>query len=501
MTRAAIYARVSSQAQRDAHTIENQLRALPAFVAAQGWTLIGTYVDDGRSAKTGKLDARDGFARLQRDAEAGAFDVLVVADVDRLTRTDDMRERAAILGPFQRAGIRIVTPTGGELDLRTMLGELYVTLHAIVAAEENRKRAARIKAGKARAIAEGRKPAGPTPFGLAYDRGRGAWSIDPVRSELVLEIYARVIAGDACKTIADDFDARGEVSPRGPWTREKVWKLATSRHVVGEWMADKATRAIVRVPTIIDEATWDAAQEALAAHGKRGLVKTKHVYLLEGLGVCGACGSPIAIRSAGRIARRGHITPPAYVCRARKYDHRGGRCTAPILPVAEVDDRVWAIVSRALVSGELGAAITRRAAARAADRRDWAADVTRYEAQLERRAKATAAITARFRRGLLTEDEFDLELAAAAKERATITVQLEAARAAAAAHGGPQDSAEDWLAALARLATSSAPDARQRVVRLLVSKGGATFVERSVEVVLEIDEPTPARSSPRLAAG
>jgi DNA invertase Pin-like site-specific DNA recombinase len=72
--RAAIYARVSSQAQRDKHTIENQLRLLPAFVASQGWTLAGTYVDDGRSAKAGQLDARDGFAALLRDAELRRFD-------------------------------------------------------------------------------------------------------------------------------------------------------------------------------------------------------------------------------------------------------------------------------------------------------------------------------------------------------------------------------------------------------------------------------------------
>lgn len=46
------------------------------------------------------------------------------------------------------------------LDLRTMMGELYVTMQALVAAEEKRKRAEQIKAGKLRAIAEGRKPRG-----------------------------------------------------------------------------------------------------------------------------------------------------------------------------------------------------------------------------------------------------------------------------------------------------------------------------------------------------
>ena len=198
VTRAAIYARVSSAGQKERHTIENQLRVLPAYVASQGWDLVGQYVDDGRSAKTGQLEARTGFAELVRDATAGRFDVLVVVDVDRLTRTDDMAERAAILGPFQRAGIEIVTPTSGRLDLRTFLGEFHVVMQALVAAEENRKRSERIKAGKLRAIAEGRKPAGPTPYGLVYERSTGRWSIDADAAAIVREIYRRVAGGESC---------------------------------------------------------------------------------------------------------------------------------------------------------------------------------------------------------------------------------------------------------------------------------------------------------------
>src|SRR4051812_48168256 len=304
MMRAAAYARVSSAAQRDAHTIENQLRVLPGYVAAQGWTLAGTYVDDGRSARAGKLDAREGYARLVRDVAAGLVDVVVVVDIDRLTRTDDMRERADILGGFQRAGVQIATPGGGLLDLRTMLGELYVTLHAIFAAEENRKRAERIKAGKLRAIAEGRKPAGPTPYGLRYARATGTWSVDPDRAAIVRDLYARVTAGESCLAIADDLDARSVPAPRGAWTRHAAWRLVRSRHPVGEWRADKRRRLTVAVPALVDEATWQAAQDALLRHGKRGLRRTRHVYLLEGLARCGACGSPIAIRSA-TVGRRG----------------------------------------------------------------------------------------------------------------------------------------------------------------------------------------------------
>jgi site-specific DNA recombinase len=148
-----------------------------------------------------------------RDAEAGEIDVLVVVDVDRLTRTDDMRARADPR-PRSSAPGSVATPSGGVFDLRSMLGELYVTLQALFAAEENRKRAERIKAGKLRAIAEGRKPAGPTPYGLLrYERAtaRGRSRARPI----MREIFVRVDRRRELHAIADDLAARGVPGPRG----------------------------------------------------------------------------------------------------------------------------------------------------------------------------------------------------------------------------------------------------------------------------------------------
>jgi site-specific DNA recombinase len=488
--RAAIYARVSSQAQRDAHTIENQLRALPTFVAAQGWTLAGTYTDDGRSAKAGKLEARDGFARLVRDADAGCFDVLVVVDIDRLTRTDDLEERARILGPFQRNNIQIVTPSGGALDLRTMLGELYVTMQALVAAEENRKRAERIKAGKLRAIAEGRKPAGPTPYGLAYSRVTGTWSIEPAAAAAVRDAFARVIAGDSCLAIANDFDTRGVRPPRGAWTRHAVWRLVRSRHPIGEWFADKRQRLAMAIPPLITEATWQAAQDSLIAHGKRGLRRARHVYLLEGLAVCGVCGSPMAIRSATCHRGRGNrVLQAAYVCRRRKLERRGeGRCAADIVPVADADARVWAAVAAELDDPQLAVEVQRRAESRAANQRDWQADTDRYRAHLARLARVEEAILGRFRRGAISDVALDTELAAIARERGSVGQQLVVAeRAARTAAAEPVADPRVWLAALRELATSAAPVDRQRIVRAIVEPGSVSFVGRRIKLTLLVE--------------
>lgn len=486
--RAAIYARVSSAAQRDAHTIENQLRVLPAYVAAQGWQIVGTYVDDGRSAKAGKLEARDGFARLVRDAEQRKFDILVVVDIDRLTRTDDMLERAQILGPFQKAGIDIVTPSGGRFDLRSLTGELYVTLQAQFAAEENRKRAERIRAGKLRAIAEGRKPAGPTPYGLAYSRATGSWSIDEPAAAIVREIFDRVVAGETCAAIAVDLHARGIRPPRsrGQWQRHNVHQIVRKRYAVGEWVADKRQRLMIQVPAIIDEETWEAAQDALLAHGKRGLVKTRHVYLLEGLGVCATCGSQIRIRASTR-GTRGGVSPAAYVCRRRQDPPLGvERCTAPIVHVRDADERVWARISEVLQDPGLVDAIERRQRTLAADAAGWRSDAEEWRRKLAKLDRHEAALLARFRRDQISEAALDVELAAVARERSALRVQLAAADRAMSDTGSEAASVERIAVDLRELAGSATTEERQRVVRALVRRGGAVFDQGRVKLTLRV---------------
>lgn len=493
-TRVAIYARVSSAAQRDAHTIDGQLLVLRRFVSERGWQLVETYLDDGRSAKTGMLELRDGFARCIRDAEQKRFDVLVVVDVDRLTRTDDLLERAAVLGPFQRAGVRIVTPSS-EIDLRTMFGQLDVTLRALYAAEENRKRGERIKAGKVRALSEGRKPAGPTPYGWTYSRAKGEWSIDEPAAAILREIFKRVAGGESCVQIADDLIARDAApAPRMGWTRAAVYRIVRSRTPVGEWIADKRQRVSVAVPPLITEKQWQAAAAALFAHKKRGLRRTRHVYLLEGLGVCDLCGGRMHIRSSSP-ARNGYINPPAYVCESRKlpkkYFQRPStdsiRCTAPITFTAEADRRVWALVERVLGGDDLVKAIQKRLEAREANRRDWDADAKAYRARLERLQRTETAILSRFRKGTISEGALDRELAELHRERESIEAQLRVAHAAVDRHGSTA-SAADIVAGLRRLAANAAPADRQRIVRAIVPK--AVFrANGKLEVVLEVDEP------------
>ncbi len=485
--RAAIYARVSSAAQRDRHTIENQLRVLPAFVQSQGWELAGTYVDDGRSAKAGKLDDRDGFAQLLRDAERRKFELLVVVDVDRLTRTDSIEERAQILGPFQRLGIDIVTPSGGRLDMRTMLGELWVTIQALGAAEENRKRAERIKAGKVRAIAEGRKPAGPTPYGLAYDKATGQWSIDEEAAAIVREIYERVAGGESCAAIADDLERRGLRGPKKGWSKPAVYRTMHTRYTCGEWLVDKHRHTVMPVPRILSDELWLAAQNALRKSKTRGLNRTMHVYLLQGLARC-VCGAKILIRSGVKYFNAQHEPrehPAAYFCSARK----DGACNEPIVYCRDLDTRVWDALIAQLEQPDLVAELAAVERRRANDERDWAKDADGYRAHLARLDKVEAEFMVRYRRNEISKGAWDLELPRLARERKAVADQLKTALEALGSVMTSKQRLSAVGSTVARLRAAlpkATPEQRRALLRELASESGVVIVGGRAELELRL---------------
>jgi site-specific DNA recombinase len=71
--RAAIYARYSSELQRDA-SIEDQVRTCKARIEKEGWTLAATYTDH---AVSGSTRLRPGYQKLLEDARKGVFAVVV----------------------------------------------------------------------------------------------------------------------------------------------------------------------------------------------------------------------------------------------------------------------------------------------------------------------------------------------------------------------------------------------------------------------------------------
>ena len=101
--RAVIYARYSSELQRDA-SIEDQVRSCKARIEVEGWALVCTYTDH---AQSGASHLRPGYQQLLSDARAGAFEVVVAEALDRLSR--DQEHVAGFFKQLTFCGVKIVT--------------------------------------------------------------------------------------------------------------------------------------------------------------------------------------------------------------------------------------------------------------------------------------------------------------------------------------------------------------------------------------------------------
>jgi DNA invertase Pin-like site-specific DNA recombinase len=83
MTKAVLYARVSSGAQQKEGTIDSQVVELKRQIAAAGHVLVKEYIDDGI---TGTVLDRPALEKLRQDAKSDLYDRIYFHAADRITR-------------------------------------------------------------------------------------------------------------------------------------------------------------------------------------------------------------------------------------------------------------------------------------------------------------------------------------------------------------------------------------------------------------------------------
>ncbi len=280
--------------------------------------------------------------------------------------------------------------------------------------------------------------------------------------------------------------------PRGgDWIRERVWQLVTSRTYIGEWTADKRKNAVLRVPAIIDVATYERTQAQLAAQGRRGLKRTKRVYLLEDLAVCERCGTRIGICSASSAARiRVGDSPARYVCAHRRRPPYGSpRCLLAYQKTADADDRLWAAVVATLQRRDLIEDALENSDEADADRATWERDLAEHQRRLAKLDHAEAGALARHRRGQVSAVALDLELAAVARERKMLERQAEAAEraiGAAAVAGARASDISDAIATARSMLTAATPAARRHLMLALFQPGDIVIGEPTITATLRL---------------
>jgi DNA invertase Pin-like site-specific DNA recombinase len=147
--RVAIYARVST----DAQTTENQLRELRAVAERAGWQIVGEFVDHAVSGAKGR-DQRPQLDKMLKAAARRQFDVVAAWSVDRLGRS--LQHLVSFLAEIHANETDLYLHQQG-IDTTTPAGKALFQMCAVFAEFERSMIQERVRAGLARARAQGRK--------------------------------------------------------------------------------------------------------------------------------------------------------------------------------------------------------------------------------------------------------------------------------------------------------------------------------------------------------
>lgn len=415
MTRAAIYARFSSDLQ-DARSIGDQVDHCRAYAVRQGWEIVQVYSD--RALSGASVHGRHGFAQMAEDARLKAFDLVLVTDVDRLSR--NIADLETFRAGMEFLGIAIHSCADGPVTkihsgIKGLMGELLL--------DSLKAHTRRGMAGVAR---EGRINGGLT-YGYEATDKVGVRRIVEHEARIVRRIFAEYAAGTSPRAIARRLNEEGIKPPRHAqwlassingnrvrgsgilmnalydgriiWNRVSMRKdPRTGRRVSrpnpeSEWITTAAEEL-----RIVPRELFEEVQAIKAARGKERPERSQRPrHLLAGLLRCGCCGSAMAVNNVSHAGRR-------IACGRRK---EGGNCpNARTFPLAPIEARVIAALKAQL---EDPRAIERYLKTYLEERRRLAARSANKRSTLEREL-ATAEreierVVDGIARGVLDDDE------------------------------------------------------------------------------------------------
>ncbi|NBZ89639.1 recombinase family protein [Stagnihabitans tardus] len=318
--RVAIYARFSTDKQRDA-SIEDQVDSCRDYVAREGWEIVEVYSD---RAISGASMFRPGIERLQRDARAGRFDIVLSEAMDRVSRS--LSDIARFHEILQFLSIPLWTLKEGRVD-RMMIG-MKGTMNAEVL-QDIALKTVRGQKGRAR---KG-KSAGGNSFGYDVLPGvevqgvmeHGDRAINLQEAAVVRRIFEEYARGHSPRKIAERLNLERIPGPRGgTWgastlhgNRERGTGILNNALYAGELVWNKLhyskdpetgkrvsrvnpDEIVERIPVphlrIIDDALWQAVRR------RQGELVSKETdvpiwdrrrprTLFSGLMECGCCSS------------------------------------------------------------------------------------------------------------------------------------------------------------------------------------------------------------------
>jgi site-specific DNA recombinase len=503
---AAIYARVSSERQRQAETIGSQLAALRELAARRGLLVADELVfeDDGVSGAT---LIRPALERLRDRAAEGAFEVLLCHAPDRLARR--YAYQVLLLEEFGRGGVEVIFAkeperSGSPEDelLRQFQGMISEYERAQIAERTRRGTLHRARAGAVAVLTR-------APYGYRYIRksehADAFLEIDETQARVVREIFARYAQdGESVGQIARALSERAVPTRTGAvgWSQSTIWGMLRNPAYAGQAAYGKTRRAgdkrarltrttrqrgerhggpacervepeqwiHIPVPALIDEDTFALVAERLQRGNRLSPRNTRRPSLLQGILVCAGCG--YAYYRSQTTTRQGQVYH-YYRCSGTDGSRRphGRVCANQPARLEELDELVWSEVLRllddpALIQAEIERRLESVRVEHPAGQRRAG-----LERELVRARRAVERLIEAYQEELISLDELRARSPALRKREATLQAELDALENElhdAESYLKLTETLESFRARLGTNAQQLTIEQRQQIVRLLV---------------------------------
>ncbi len=393
MKNAAIYARVSSERQKEEHTIASQTAALKEWAPTQHCRVSPDCIfeDEGYSGATLQ---RPGLERMRDLAAEGQLDIILAHAPDRLSRK--YAYQVLLIEEFARLGVDVVFLRSPQAQ--TPEDQLLLQFQGMIAEYERAQIAERTRRGKRhRAKAGSVNVLSGAPYGYRYQRktetADAYYGVLESEAAVVRRVFALYTQeGYSINAIAHLLNEEQVPTRTGVtrWCRSTVWGMLRNPAYYGvacfgkteQTERQRMTRPLrqrggysprssanrekpreqwigIPVPPLVSEETYALAQEQLEKNKRHATRRTKEPTLLQSMLVCKQCGYAY-YRTSTRTSKRKLYY---YRCLGSdNYRYPGGRvCENRPIRQDYLDALVWKEIIRLLQEPALvGAEIDRR---------------------------------------------------------------------------------------------------------------------------------------------
>ena len=502
---AAIYARVSSDRQKENHTIASQTAALIEYAQTNGYSVPSEWVfeDEGYS---GAILVRPGLEALRDLAAEGQIAAALIYSPDRLSRK--YAYQVLLSEELSRCGVELIflkAPAGATPE-----DQLLVQFQGMIAEYERTQIAERCRRGKKHMAQQGGvNVLSGAPYGYRYvrksDTSAAFYEVNEAEARVVrmmFEVYTQ--QGLSINAIARLLNERriATRTGKGRWERSTVWgmlrnpayrgtacygkteqrprqrvtrplrqrKALPSRDVGGH-ERPRAEWIELPVPALVSEEMFALAQEQLEKNKRHSPRRTVEPTLLQGLLVCEQCGYGLYRTSTHTSKQK--LT--YYRCIGSDGYRRlnGPVCTNRPIRQDYLDQFVWSEIIRLLEDPELiQTEIDRRreAAQKADPLRKREEELRREQARVE---KSSERLVTAYQEGLLTLSQLRQRMPPLQKQTQAIESELQSLKMAAVDEAKYLQLAEGLAGFRSKLRIRAEVldiAVRQQILRLLVKE-------------------------------